>query len=386
MFSFSAGINDKLKVEGFYQFKFRPSVVDGCGTFFGISDVFPENCGPLLIAGGNTSEHAIDTNSFIPRTASQYAKNSGQYGLALKQTLSNLNNAELGVYYANYHSRISHFAGTSVTVPGPANFNTATIFSVYPENIDMYGLSLSGKVGTTNIFSELNYKPNLPLHFTSTDMVYSQVLFDDTPFTPAGERLGLNEHVDGYVRLPVTQFSIGAMDSIPNVLGANALTLAGEFGINHIADIGNHRLGRSGAFGRSELSKGAYNPETGDFKCTPYGNASLPNADIDSMNERFCNRDGFYTKWSLGYRVRAALNYNDLFVATVITPSLIFRHDVHGYGPNFQEGQMVIGAGLSATYQKKYTAEIAYNNFFGSNEFSVLDDRDFASLTFKANF
>ncbi|MBD1220413.1 DUF1302 family protein [Acinetobacter seifertii] len=38
------------------------------------------------------------------------------------------------------------------------------------------------------------------------------------------------------------------------------------------------------------------------------------------------------------------------------------------------------------TYQQKYTTEIAYNNFFGSNEFSTIDDRDFVSLTFKANF
>ena len=386
MFSFSAGVNDTLKVEAFYQFKARPSVLDGCGTFFAISDIFPENCGPLLVAGAGSSDAAIERNSFLPRTASQKAKNGGEYGIALKQTVPWLNNAEWGVYFANYHSRLSHFDGTSVTAPGPANFNTATIFSVYPEDIKMYGMSLSGKVGSTMISAELNHKPNMPLHFNSTDMVYSQVRFDDTPFTPPKQQLGFNELVNGYVRLPVTQFSIAATDRFSNVLGAESMSLHAELGVNHIANIGNHRIGRSGAFGRSELSTGAYNPETHEFQCTTYGSGSLSNEEVDRINARYCNRKGFYSDWSLGYRVHAALNYNDLVPSTVITPSLMFRHDVHGYGPNFQEGQMGIAAGLSATYQKKYTAELAYNTFFGSNDFSVLDDRDFASFVFKAKF
>ena len=169
-------------------------------------------------------------------------------------------------------------------------------------------------------------------------------------------------------------------------MGANALNWAAEFAVNHIADIGNHRFGRVGAFGRSELSSGAYNPETGEYKCTPYGTAHLANDVIDRMNERFCNRDGFFTQWSYGYRVRGALSYQDILPAAVITPSVIFRHDIAGFSQNFQEGQMSIAATISVNYQQKYTAELAYTNFFGSNDFSTLDDRDFASLIFKANF
>lgn len=174
--------------------------------------------------------------------------------------------------------------------------------------------------------------------------------------------------------------------AIPNILGASSLNLTAEAAVNHIAEIGDYRFGRVGPFGRSELSSGAYNPETGAFKCTPYGTAHLSNDEIDRLNERFCNDDGFMSEWSFGYKVRGALNYQDLLPATVVTPSLVFRHDVYGYSQNFQEGQMSIGATLSATYQKKYTTELAYYSFFGSNDFSVLDDRDFASLSFKANF
>ena len=100
----------------------------------------------------------------------------------------------------------------------------------------------------------------------------------------------------------------------------------------------------------------------------------------------FCNKDGFFTEWSYGYRLRGVLSYQDILPAVVITPSFIFRHDITGSSQNFQEGQMSIAATISVSYQQKYTAELAYTNFFGSNDFSTIDDRDFASLIFKANF
>ena len=389
MFSFAADLNQHLKLEGFYQFKFRPSVVDGCGTFFEISDLVPERCGPLIITAGlddKSTEGALAAQRYIPRTASQLAKDQGQYGFALKQNLPALNNAELGVYFANYHSRLTHFDGTNATAVGAKNFNTATIFSIYPEDIKMYGLSLAGKVATTSVFSELTYKPNMPLHFNSPDLVYYQVLSPDTPFSSPGVSGEMGDYAQGYASLPVTQWSIGASNQIQNLWGANSFNWAAEFAVNHIADIGNHRLGRSGAFGRSELSTGAYDPVTKVNQCTTYGTANLSNDEVDRLNEQYCNRDGYYTTWSMGYRLRGVLNYKDVFPATVISPSLSLRHDVHGYGPNFQQGQMSIAAAVSATYQNKYTAELAYTNFFGSNEFSVIDDRDFASLVFKVNF
>lgn len=389
MFSFSASLNDKLNIEGFYQFKFRPSVMDGCGTFFEVSDVFAENCGPLLIGGpGFTTDQAINgsLDFTVSRLPSEYARNSGQYGFAIKQIIPQLNNAELGVYFANYHSRMMHFDGIAVTAPGAQNYHTARIFSVYPENIKMYGLSLAGKVGKIVYFSELNYKPNMPLHFNSTDMVYAQALFNDTPLTAPGETLELGEHIHGYARVPVTQFTLGAAGNIPNVLGASTLSLAGELGVNHIGDLGNYHFGRSGAFGRSGLSTGAYDPAQLDTYCITPKTGQLSDDEIHNLNSKYCNDKGFFEEWSAGYRLRGALNYHDVLPQTTITPSLIFRHDVKGYGPNFQEGQMALSAGISATYQHKYTAELAYTNFFGSNDFSVLDDRDFASLVFKMNF
>lgn len=388
MLSFTVGLSDRLKVEGFYQLKFRPAVVDGCGTFFAISDVLPANCGPMLVAGlkDKLSETALRAESYIPRTADRKPKDSGQYGIAIKQNIEQLNNAELGIYYANFHNRIANFDATTVKEKGAENFNTAAFFAVYPEDIEMYGLSLAGKVGETSVFGEMNFKPKQPLQLNGPDLVYFQILDPATPFTQPGVSPGKDEYIKGYVRLPVTQLSVGAVHHFPDILGAKTLTVSSEIGGNHIANIGNSRIGRSSAYSRSELSTGAYDDETGEFKCTAYGTANLSNDVIDDLNNRYCNRDGFFSEWSWGYRVRGTLNYNDLLPSTVISPSLIFRHDVDGFSQNFQEGQMSISSSLSMSYMKKYSAELAYTSFFGNNKFTVVDDRDFASLALKVNF
>ena len=389
MLTFNLGLNKNLQVEGFYQYKFRSSVLDGCGTFFQISDFTPESCGPITIAvvGDRTTETAMQSGSYIPRGATQSPKDDGQYGIALKQTFPSLNNMELGLYYANYHSRFSAFEGKAATGLGAKYFNTASYYAVYPEDVRMFGASLTGKVGTTTLFGELNHKPNQPLGFNGTDLVQFQILAPNSPFTEAGVRPELGAHVDGYDRLPVSQFSIGASYAFQNVLGAKTLGVTAELAVNHIGEIDGQRFGRSSAFGRSELSTGAYDSVTGTNACISTNSGNLSAEEIARLNTRFCNaKDGFFSEWSAGYRLRGALTYPDLLTETVVSPSMTFRHDVTGYGPNFQEGQMAIAVGVSATYQKKYTAELNYNNFFGSNDFSTIDDRDTASMVFKMQF
>lgn len=386
---FTYGVNENLTLEGFYQYKFRATVVDGCGTFFQISDFSPDGCSPIVIAvvGDRTTETAIESESFIPRDTNDKPKDGGQYGVVLKQKFPDLNALELGVYYANYHNRALSTDIITVSAAGKENYNTARYYGVHSEDVQMFGLSLTGKIGSTAYFSELSHKRNQPLAFTGSDLVQYMILASNTPFTEPGVKPDFNQHFEGYARLPVTQFSLGAANSIANVLGSNNLAWSGEFAINHIADINGQRLGRASSFGRTELSTGPYDPATGANACIAQNSGNLSSDQIADLNQKYCNaKDGIYTTWSYGYRLRGALNYDDLFRDTVLMPSLTFRHDIDGFGPNFQKGQMAAGLVVSAVYQKKYTAEIAYQRFFGNNEFSTIDDRDYASLAFKMNF
>lgn len=383
MLSFSYDLADTLSLEGFYQYNFRPSVLDGCGTFFSISDNTQEGCQMTQVivnpAGNLTTQQAINGRAYESRAATQWPSDGGQYGLALRKTLESLNDAELGLYYATYHNRTPSVNGTVRTSLAAGTLPTGTYSTVYPEDIRLFGISLSGVVGGTALFSELSYRPNQPLNYNASDVVAaiagagaSTPIFD-------GVAPPLGSTVEGYKRKEVWQYSLGATDNISNVLGAEKLIWAAEAGANWIGGVDPHkeRFGRAALFGRVQNNGAA---------CFAPANGGLTAAQAAEKNADFCNTHGYTTGFSWGYRLRAALAFESLLPSTVVTPSLNFRHDVEGYGPNFQEGQMAAGAALTFDYRNNYSLELAYNDFFGTNKFSTLDDRDFASVTLKASF
>ncbi|MNQ56852.1 hypothetical protein D3C85_709870 [compost metagenome] len=169
----SQGLSENITAEAFYQLEWKNSVIDNCGTFFG-NDVTPEGCNDraviagldlppgvanntgsgLAVAGTGAQGGGVD-NAFVPRTKTQDAKDSGQFGVALRWFVPEVNDTEFGAYFLNYHSRnpnldftrATNTANTGVgaaTVPGAINaVRTASYHVVYPEDIRLYGLSFS---------------------------------------------------------------------------------------------------------------------------------------------------------------------------------------------------------------------------------------------------
>ncbi|MNF30838.1 hypothetical protein D3C85_808590 [compost metagenome] len=409
MLSFNFDLSDTLSLEGFWQYNFRPSVFDGCGTFFSIADNLQEGCAnDYMVAGGisTTANTLLDFDPaagaavnaqrerYLRRTATDYASDTGQYGMAMHYLIESMGDADLGLYYMNYHSRTPTLQGViarSAAAAGPnVNLNTGDYSNVYPEDIRMFGASLNGVIGDTATFGELSYRPNLPLTYNGADFVSLLAGARDTSImlmSAAELAAARGTEVQGYERKPVTQFSLGAVDTTSNVLGANRLSLAGEVGFNWISDLGDERFGRAGAFGRTEYASAT----TGVTCPAPTATAGryaggMTQAQANAVVDNYCNTDGVFTDFSWGYRLRAALAYESLLPATVITPALSWRHDVEGYGPNFQEGQQAVGLSLTFDYRNDYSLEFAYNEFLGSNEFSTIDDRDFASVNLKVSF
>jgi|GEM_PF-2843174 len=101
------------------------------------------------------------------------------------------------------------------------------------------------------------------------------------------------------------------------------------------------------------------------------------------------NTDGFVTESSYGYRTRVVAEYNDAFMGINLTPVLAFSHDVKGYAPQpggaFVEGQQSLGFTLNADYQSTYNASLSYTQFMGG-DYSVISDRDFASVSVGMQF
>ena len=106
-----------------------------------------------------------------------------------------------------------------------------------------------------------------------------------------------------------------------------------------------------------------------------------------NTNSSYCNDDGFTDDFSWGYRVRAGLDYSDVFAGINLTPNVAWSHDVEGNSPppNFIEDRMAFSVGVRADYLSRYQADLSYTTFFGA-DYNDQEDRDFISLSFSVAF
>ena len=219
----SGNVVPNLTMETFYEYKWKPLVVDPVGSFFSTSDTigaggryamlsfgkYPDdpnrvyeatdtctppgspNCVDSAGALGSTTSRTILRD--FSEEAKRKPRDGGQYGMALKYFADGLNNGtEFGLYAANYHSRIPEVsviaadAGCLVTAadaacgqaPGagpsqPLPLDTARIVVEYPSNIHLFGVSFNTTIGDYAWSGEYAYRPNLPVQIHTTDLVFA---------------------------------------------------------------------------------------------------------------------------------------------------------------------------------------------------------------------
>lgn len=411
----SQSLNDRLSMEAFYQLEWDQTIIDNCGTFFSGADVAADGCdsnynvGSAALAGAVNSPlgayaaaNGVSYTSegvMIPRGGDRDARDSGQFGLALRW----LGDAtEYGFYFMNYHSRTPILSsqtaglptfGTAQTVGAVAGDAAGTTafqeaiaaglpmaqaaalaaqvgaqageavggaillgngqyFLEYPEDIRLYGMSFSTTLPTGTAWSgEISYRPNAPIQINTTDVTLN--------LTNPG-RAGLDNR--GYNRKEITQFQTTFTHFFDQVLGADRVTVVGELGYAHVGGLestSDVRYGRDANFGTT----------------------------TDALALAANGRHGFVTANSWGYRLRALADYSNVFAGVNLTPNVSFSHDVDGYGPNglFNEGSKAVSLGVDAVYQNTYTASLSYTDFFGG-DFNMLTDRDFLALSVGVNF
>ncbi|WP_449433186.1 DUF1302 domain-containing protein [Pseudomonas putida] len=407
MFYLSQGMTENLSAEMFYQLEWDKTVTDNCGTFFG-ADPVAKGCNDRLVIAGpdfapGVASNSLDIqaiaqgldNAYIPRAKDHEARDSGQFGLALRWFLPQLNDSEVAAYAINYHSRNPYLSFTRNTVAGvpttantPARIRTASYFVDYPEDIRLYGLSFQTYAAGIAFGGEVSFRPNMPLQINTADLNLAAVnqfgQINGVPgavspvFVDGFASNAPGAAIPGYKRMPVTQVQVTAAKFFDQVLAANRLTLVGEVGYNHVSGLstntGDLRFGRSPTYGAGALvDNGAV--------CT--GTAAGTPAASNPQQE--CNNKGFYTSDSWGYRVRGKLDYPNVIAGINLSPSLAWSHDVDGTGVSFEEGAKAVSLGLDADYLNTYTASISYTNYFGG-DFNTLVDRDFLSLSFGVYF
>ncbi|HWU68248.1 MAG TPA: DUF1302 domain-containing protein [Stenotrophobium sp.] len=219
----STDLGHGLSVESYYQYEWEPVEIPTPGTFFSFLDIGTNNVGrsvainfggpaedPYGIAKPQNNPLALiaGTSTTIERLPDHDARNSGQYGVALKYYADWLNNGTaFGLYYMNYHSKLPYasFYATQQSCAKNATNSLALLTSCtdlplnrillgqdprlatssvapldsakfqleYPENIKMLGVSFNTTVGDVSLQGELAYRPDAPLQVSLVDLAFA---------------------------------------------------------------------------------------------------------------------------------------------------------------------------------------------------------------------
>lgn len=431
-------------IEGFYLTNFDKIRIDPKGSYFSNNDAASDDADRLIVSfgrrrdertpPGNPVPPGIPTLSataqalygpfdpaaeiWVPRSADHNPSDWGQYGVALRYLAHDLNETEFGLYFENYHSRVPFFSGTkgtttSVLTGGPlltpicgvaalralCATGTARYFTEYPENIRLYGVSFNTAApGGVALQGEYSYRPNQPLQIETAELILAALGlpnivtgFTQIPNAPAGATAAAlvpdGTTISGYRRVKMSQAQLTATKSWPNLLAADQLIVVGEVGGNWF-----HGL-------PSDLK---FNGPATYLPVTAFGAA---------VSSAFSTQaTGFVTDFSWGYRIAGRLEYSNLFMNGNVSPRIAFSHDVHGVGPNFNEGTKSVSVGASWDYQRRWLVDVQYTNYFGGRTYcgtdvpttgsvitpgqpanwcssaNPLNDRDFYSLSVSYSF
>lgn len=375
MASFSLGLSDTLSLEAYYQFRWNAYSLDPVGTYFSAADVAGEGRRPIyyptsyieglmpgICAGtptghcgapnisGLSDEELVALGLAVPYGGERKAKNSGQYGVALRWTAESIE-TEFGLFYQRYHDKVPFVGYTALSNPDALVVDN--YFLNYGEDKDLFGLSASTMVGPVAVAGELSYRPRdsvgidptVPFGRGLTGSYNRYSLFDT----------GVNK---GFVEARKLQADINA---IYNFSASDPLGFIPS------------ALGASDAFILAEAVVTRY-PGLDTSGKVPY---ALPDY---SLPDR--------TSW--GYVTEIGVNYPDLFgTGVVLTPQLDFSHDVKGTTPNampFVEGRKSLTASLLFNYRDRWKGGLQWVQYWGGGDNNLMADRDFLSGNISYSF
>lgn len=346
------GLTSSISVEAYYQFLWRETRLIPVGTFHSTEDILGDGAEGFFFAGdpGSTGLTAAQMIAFglgMPRLANEEPRNSGQFGVALRYYIENLA-TEVSAYYLRYHSKTPSFGVQAALVPipfPPFAFPAPTgYYSYFPEDIDLYGTSLSFPLGPVAIGAEVAYQPDFP------------VLIDD-PITPAVAAAGAPPFTtarnNGFTRADRWNFnantsltigpSLAYIGQVPSMIGADFIDVISEVSAVHF---------------------------TGD---KPAGTTK----DMSSWGLTFVTSATYSNVLTSGLTLKPNVNLNWGVNGTAID---------QGTAGTSVENTRALSVGVSADYRTKYSGSISYTNNMGGGTVSRNSDRDYVTLTASYSF
>ena len=438
--SANLGLGGGKSLEAFFQFDWRKSNIDSCGTYFGVVETqlttdagkacstaltttstsfsnatnFGSPGLPTLVQAGLVPATTAAGVSYIPMANGREGDDS-QFGIALRLPADSID-TEFGLYAARISSRTPVVSGiTGARVPTAAGALSAVFlnnhpsvnvltggatgtsygrgFWEYPSDIDVYALSAATNLGGWSVGAELSHIPKLPVQINANDLLQGllfghtagggvvggpmgQIALDATPTNHAG-----GTEVSGYRLLRKTQLQVNGIKLFPRVMGATQAAVVGEVAYqrSNVGDSYNGlRYGRAFIFGYGKHAS------TGGTCQQTLLNPLSANPQVDG-----CENDGYATKNSWGYRLRLGLEYPG-FMGTSATfyPTLSFSHDVKGYSVDnqFIEDRQTLGLSGRWNINKVHNVEVSYVRYGDQAKYDPFRDRDFYSLVLSTSF
>ncbi|AMO76080.1 hypothetical protein PcP3B5_26460 [Pseudomonas citronellolis] len=322
--SMALSLTDNLSVEGYYQFEYEQTRVAAPGTYWSVGDMVFKGGESLLLAPGFGVPHGHDIK----------ARNSGQWGLALKYRDFD-RDWDYGAYFLNYHAKTPQvFLHASTVAPGvvvPDEY-----LFVYPEDIKLFGLSASTKVGDANVAGEISFRDNMPLVSDASKLL----VVDD-------QRIDGNHH-PGYAVGQTIHAQVSTIWILPRVSLWDTSQLTAELGANHL-----YKVTENGDLRDKDNTVRTAAGFRGVFEPTWY--QALPSIDISSPI-------------TLGYNFTGK---------SAIDPGFNVTGAAHGGD---------VTAALNFKYAGNLRGGISYTKFLGDDDNNAYHDRDFVLLNAAYSF
>lgn len=377
-------LTDRFSVEGFYQIAWDHTEIEPEGTFFSTND-FASPGGKYVMLGFGAPgisddpvfmDANIPVGSAVPRQRDRDPGDDGQFGAVLRWFEPALANTEFGFYYTKLHSRlplISAITGTEIGLADGNYAETARYFREFPEDIDTYGFSFNTEVPWLNsaLQGEFAFHAEQPLQVDDVELLFAAL----TPVSSAlfgQNQLGVydfDEEITGWRARDVWQTQLTATKLFGPRFGTDQIAIVGEYGITVVPDLEDPEVLRYEA-------PGTYTS----------GNPFFTEQRVQPETQI----DGFPDDTSMGYRLVARAELISAIGVFNLTPQIAWSHDFRGTTPsplgNFIEGRKTVTASVGVEYLVSWTGQIAYTNSFGGDEFNLLADRDFVSVTASYSF
>ena len=328
--SASVQVLNNLTLEGYYQFEWRKTRLPGVASYFSTVDD--------LDAGGE--RWFLRSGQFLLRSRDQTPPSSGQFGAAIRLSSDDI---DYGLYALRFNAKDPQIyyrpgiilgSGNPPTIVDPSIVDLSTgkvgVYNlVYPQGIEIYGLSASGYLGSSNIAGEISARRNMPLP--------TRLLF-----VAPGRLADGDKH---------------ALYAVGDTLNAQLSTIT--------------------TFTRTSV----WDSATLNFEIAANDRLSVtknPSA-LDSSSE----------KAAVAVRTTFEPTYFAVLPNLDLTPSVGVGYNFIGYaatGYAAGKGAGDLELGLTATYRVVWSANIMFSHFLGSNRNQALADRDFISFSVQRTF